>query len=298
MAQIRIPTNPNPKADDTGFDNFSPKRGRPMLFQIADPLYQRPLYPVLLALHVNPQSLSEKMQKSKNVVMTYGGFVEFIWPDDLDSLSADQTSGAFISPRTGLTAGSQLDSINQGRQGTIAWERQEDLLELFRMNGAVYNGVGQPVLRGRVLCIFDRGIYAGHFTNFTVNESDDKAFTFQLTWEFKVEQTIYRFPTNAQLDLSDSPGVTSSIGGSGNLSEFVSPPARGTVRDFSTGIDNGQFDSTGIGDQSPLPKPVDPSSVIDNTATSAGDTNLFSGGGGSSSGTTDFDANDRIVGAG
>lgn len=193
---ITIPSNPNPKSVE--LDNYQAKRGRPMLFQISDPVTQSPLYPVLLALHINPQTFSEKMQKSKNVVATYGGFVEFIWPDELDTLSADQTSGAFVSPRTGLIAASPSGALDRGRQGTIAWERQEDLLELFRCNGAVFNGQGRPVLRGRVLCIFDRGIFAGHFTTFQVTESDEKAFTFQLNWEFRVEQTIYRYPNNAR----------------------------------------------------------------------------------------------------
>src|ERR1700734_1598428 len=100
---VKIPTSINPKAVD--YDNFSPRRGRPLLFQISAVATNQPLYPVLLALHINPQTLSEKMQKSKNVVMTFGGFVEFVWPDELDSLSADQSSGAFISPRSGLVAG-------------------------------------------------------------------------------------------------------------------------------------------------------------------------------------------------
>lgn len=194
--QISIPTNQNPKAAD--YDNFSAKRGRPILFQISDPVYNRPLYPVLLALHVNPESMNFRMQKTDTVVMSYGGFIEFLWPEELDSISADGTSGAFISPKTGLTAGSPSQN-SRGRQGTIAWERLEDLIELFRSNGQVFNGSGQPVLRGRVLCIHDMGIYSGYFTNLTVNETDDKAFTMRVSWEFKVEQTVFKFPDNARL---------------------------------------------------------------------------------------------------
>jgi hypothetical protein len=79
----------------------------------------------------------------------------------------------------------------------MACERQEDLLDLFRHNGAVYNGSGQPVLRGRVMCIFDRGIFIGHFSTFSVKENDEKAFSFELDWEFKIEQTVYLFPSSA-----------------------------------------------------------------------------------------------------
>lgn len=150
--------------------------------------------------------------------MTYGGYVEFLWPEELDAISAEGTSGAFISPKTGLTAGSP--SLNsRGRQGTIAWERLEDLIELFRSNGQVFNGVGQPVLRGRVLCIHDLGVYSGLFTNLSVSETDDKAFTMRVSWEFKVEQTIFKFPNNAKLQ-NDS--------GASNFSESV-VPAQGPI---------------------------------------------------------------------
>ena len=199
-----IPSTPNPPSGQSY--NYSTRRGRPMLFQVTDPTGQV-LWPFLLALHVNPQKFDERMQKSKNVIMTWGGFVEFHWPDELSSLSATATTGAFIGPSVGLTSASDSkgDSLTgqdsrigaSGRHKTIAWERQEDLLDLFRQNGIVYNGFGQPVLRGQVMCIYDRGIYTGHFTTFSVKETDDKAFSFELDWEFKIESVIYIFPASA-----------------------------------------------------------------------------------------------------
>lgn len=245
---VTIPTNQNPKAAD--YDVFSPRRGRPMLFQIADPVFQRPLYPILLAMHVNPQTFSEQMQKSKSVVMTYGGFVEWIWQDELDSLSADQTSGAFISPKTGLTAGS-IDNSTRGRQGTIAWERQEDLLELFRCNGAVFNGQGQPVLRGRVMCIYDRGIFAGHFTNFSVSETDDKAFTFQLNWGFKVEQTVYRYPQPVNQVIPNQTNTSAST----DYSQFINSNSE-SIKLGPTPVQQAPNSTRGAGF---------PSQIIDNT---------------------------------
>jgi len=201
--RIQLPHTPNPAVSQS-FSYFT-KRGRPMLFQVTDPTNQ-PLWPYLLALHINPRSFNESFQKSKSVVMTYGGFVEFVWPDELDTITASASTGAFFGPFTGLTAGS--DGNNQGnlrtsgfrrpnasgRQQTMAWERQEDLLDLFRNNGNIFNGAGQPVIRGRVMCSYDRGIYVGHFTTFSPREDDEHAFSFDLDWEFKVEQTVYLFP--------------------------------------------------------------------------------------------------------
>ncbi len=209
MARVQLPYNRNPGLGDPSH-GATPRRGRPFLFQITSPGNSEPLLPVMLALHANPTSVDEHMQKSKSVVMTYGGWVEWVWPDELGSVSCEASTGAFISPDAGLTAGgdSLLSDVgalkpSTGRKGSIAWERQQDLLELFRNNGMVYNSLGQPVLRGRVVMMYDRGIFTGHFTTLSVNEDETKPFTFDLSWEFKVESTVYSMP-----QASSSPEAT------------------------------------------------------------------------------------------
>lgn len=200
MPQISIPATPNPKSTNFDPESYSPKRGRPILFQVVAPKTNAPIYPVLLALHVNPESLEETAAKNQVVVPTRGGFVEFRWPDELGTLSASNTTGAFYSPGAGLTAGNdaaQNTGRYQGRQGTIAWERQEDLLDLFHNNGMVFDGEGRPAIRGRVMMIYDRGIYTGFFTTFEVDEDDSHAYSFQLSWEFTIEKTLYRFVTTS-----------------------------------------------------------------------------------------------------
>jgi hypothetical protein len=44
------------------------------------------------------------------------------------------------------------------------------------------------------MCIYDRGIYVGYFDTFSVKEDDQHSFSFELSFEFKVETTLYRFP--------------------------------------------------------------------------------------------------------
>lgn len=210
-AQIR--TVPNP--DSSIAYNYEARRGRPMLFQVMRPDTLQPLYTTFLALHVNPNSLEERMSQSKVVTMTYGGHVEFVWPEELGSLSAESSTGAFFSPDVGLTSGNERNSSrfgsSPGRRGTIAWERKEDFLELFRMNGQVFNSVGQPVIRGRIMCIYDRGIFLGHFTTFEEDEDGDRPYSFELSWEFKIEHAVYRLP--------DTASNVSQGGG-----QFFSPP--------------------------------------------------------------------------
>ena len=217
---VEIPSVPNPQKEQTY--QARGRRGRPMLFQITDP-HNTPLFPYLLALHINPQNFDEKMMTSKTTSATRGGFVEWIWPDELDSISANASTGAFIGPDTGLVAGSDGRRASStaggyvstpGRKETIAWERQQDLLELFHCNGMIFDGQGRPVIRGKVMCVYDRGIYLGHFTTFSVKENDEKAFSFELDWEFKVEATVYIFPgsqTKIQNEDSQLSGTVAPI---------------------------------------------------------------------------------------
>ncbi len=196
-ARVSLPQTPNPNATDKDPEAYSPKRGRPFLFQVVSPGTNQPLYPTLLALHVNPEQLDERMAATKTVVPTRGGWIEYRWPNELTSLSGGNTTGAFYSPSSGLSAGSdgaQTSGKASGRQGTVAWERQEDLLDLFHNNGMVFDGNGEPVIRGRIMMIYDRGIYLGFFSTFEVVEDDSHAYSFQLDWEFTVEKTLYRFP--------------------------------------------------------------------------------------------------------
>jgi len=216
MPIAHIPYHPAPTSDQAQAYTVGDGFGRPMLFQVTRVGSLEPLWPYALALHVNPSSLQEQFTKSKSVVMTRGGFVEFVWPDELDVLSADSTTGAFIGSDSGLTADSANPNYKmgrglrkvrdfRGRHGTIAWERHTDLLELFRSNGQIFNGNGAPILRSTIMCMYDRGIYHGWFSTFDVSETGDLPFQFKVTWEFKVVQTLYRIPDASSIPAKEIP---------------------------------------------------------------------------------------------
>lgn len=202
MPRVKIPSASLPSSNDltSSYIEGGNGLGRSMLFQVTRVGSLMPLWPYVLALHVNPNSLQEQFVKNKNVVVTRGGFVEFVWPDDLDTLSAESTTGAFIGPDSGLTSDSAQEKQGNlprdflGRHGTIAWERFTDLLELYRSNGQIFNGNGVPVLRSQIICMYDRGIFNGYFTTFEVSETSDTPYQFKLSWEFKIVQSIYHIP--------------------------------------------------------------------------------------------------------
>lgn len=192
----RVITSPNPDVALMASPSTDPpythpadrRRGPiPMVFQITSPFDCRTaLLPHALVLHVNPANLSENHTKKIEEFTTRGGHVEQHWGDELSEMSADGSTGAFVNLYTGVS--SVL------RQRTIAWDRYRDLYDLFHNNGSVYDPMGNVVLQGDVMILYDRGLYIGYFTSFDVEETEDSPFAFNLSWNFKVRKTIVRLP--------------------------------------------------------------------------------------------------------
>lgn len=176
---------------DTGYTHPSSTRtGRfiPMAFQVTSPLNRRmALLPHSLVLHTNPTTFSENPTKKIERIQTRGGFVEQHWGDELTEISGDSSTGAFMNLYTGTSS--------VMRQRTIAWDRYRDLLDLYYNNGSVYDPFGNIVLQGNLMLMYDKGTYIGYFTNFSVEETGDSPFAFQLSWTFKVEETILKLPS-------------------------------------------------------------------------------------------------------
>lgn len=139
-------------------------------------------------MHVNPSSLGENFSKKVETMRTMGGFVEDHWFDDLADVSADGSTGAFVNLYTGLSS--------VVRKESIAWNRYRDLYDLFKNNGSVYDPTGKVVLQGRIMMLYDRGTYIGHFTTFDVEESDGTPYSFKISWGFKVEETLLKVPSS------------------------------------------------------------------------------------------------------
>ena len=193
MPRIPSPTNfqrlEGPSLDAGYPHPATARRGPiPMAFQVTSPFNNRlALMPHALVLHVNPTSFNENPTKKVERIQTRGGFVEQHWGDELTEISAEGSTGAFVNIFTGLS------SIE--RQKTIAWDRYRDLLDLYYNNGSVYDPQGNIVLQGNVMLMYDKGTYIGYFVNFSSEETGDSPFTFNISWTFKVEETILQMPT-------------------------------------------------------------------------------------------------------
>ena len=187
---------------DTGYTHPATTRQGviPMAFQVTSPLdNQLALMPHALVLHVNPSNFAESPTKKVERIQTRGGFVEQHWGDELTEISADSSTGAFMNLTTGLSS--------VVRQRTIAWDRYRDLLDLFYNNGSVYDPFGNIVLQGSIMLMYDKGTYIGTFRTFSVDETGDSPFVFNLSWTFKVEQTIVQLPMFTNAGTGNSTGT-------------------------------------------------------------------------------------------
>lgn len=194
MPSLPYPKSPSVKTAYDAVPDF--RGGRMFLFTVMKPDdTTSPLFPVALALYSNPNSLDETYNKSKNIVPTYGGFVEFIWPDELTTVACSASTGAFFTPDGGITGYAGND--DSSRRDTAAYIIYEDLLELFRSNAMIFDSEGRPAIRGRVMMTYDRGIFVGHFTDFDVTDSAESPHTLNLSWTFRIESATYKFPYNS-----------------------------------------------------------------------------------------------------
>jgi hypothetical protein len=158
-----------------------------MAFQVTSPFDRtRCLLPHALVMHVNPQSMQVTHNKQVERIQTRGGWVEQHWGDQLDEISCNGSTGAFMNIYTGLSA--------VLRQRTIAWDRFRDLHDLFRNNGSVYDPAGNIVLQGQIMLMYDLGVYTGTFRTFQFEETAESPFAFQVNWSFKVEHILVQFP--------------------------------------------------------------------------------------------------------
>ena len=67
----------------------------------------------------------------------------------------------------------------------------QQLIDVFKSNGSVYDDRGVVQFRGRVRLVYGGGIYDGYFSSFEVSETADQPFNLEVSWAFKVEKETY-----------------------------------------------------------------------------------------------------------
>ena len=182
----------------------------PVVFDILGPDRTRSLLPddMKLVLHVNPRSMNIQRTKLIERIQTLGGFVEQHWGDAPTEVSFEASTGGFMRLYTGLasTTGNttmeqnitpvsmqpQQSYKNSARRETIAYDKYLDLLALFHNNGNIYDLLGTVVMTGQIKMTFDGHSYYGWFRSFTVNDTAEQPYSFNLSAQFVVEKESHR----------------------------------------------------------------------------------------------------------
>lgn len=164
---------------------------RPVIFDILAPDQQTSILPegLRLVLHTNPKTMNIKHSKMIDRFQTLGGWIEQHWGDAVSDIDFAATTGGFMRMYTGLS-NTTNPAYGGTRRETIAYDKYLDLLALFHNNGSVYDSQGNIILQGIIKMTYDGGIYLGWFGSFTVTETTDSIYQFELSANFIVKQEI------------------------------------------------------------------------------------------------------------
>jgi len=172
-------------------DESSGMGKRPVIFDILGPDWETSLLPddLKLVLHVNPKTMAIKYQRQVERIQTRGGFVEQHWGDQTQNIDFNFATGGFMRLYTGLSNITGT-GYGGGRRETIAYDKYLDLLSLFHNNGSVFDSRGNIVFQGIVKVVFDGGVFLGWFTSFSLTESSEKPYQFDLSANFDVHKEV------------------------------------------------------------------------------------------------------------
>jgi len=167
-----------------GIRRYNSVSARPVVFDVVIPSELKLNKPPSLVMDINPQNLKQEFTKVKNLYQTLEGWVEEHYGDELDTISCDASSAGFYTPKAGLT---HID-----RKSSQAYRNFKDVLDLYSNNGKTYDKRGIPIYDGNIQITFDGGIYLGLFETFTYDDIAENPYRMTFSFNFKVEETIYR----------------------------------------------------------------------------------------------------------
>jgi len=160
----------------------SPKfETRRMAINIVDNLANPTVLLPPLYLHINPASLQMSFTKKINRTQTFSAFVEEYWGEELDSLSCSGSTGGFMHEDLGLT------TIERNK--TAPFFKFQDILDIYRNNGNVYDDKGRVIQKGNIVISFYPDTWLGYFESFTYQEDATSPFRFTFDFVFKVEKS-------------------------------------------------------------------------------------------------------------
>ena len=164
---------------------------RPVVFDILGPDWETSLLPegLKMVLHTNPTSMSVKYDRHVERIQTRGGHVEQHWGDKTQTLDFNMTTGGFMRLYAGLTSTTN-PKYGGTRRDAIAYDKYLDMLSLFHNNGSVFDARGKVIFQGIIKVTFDGGVFYGWFASFSVTETADKPYSFEMSASFEVHKEV------------------------------------------------------------------------------------------------------------
>jgi hypothetical protein len=170
-------------------------------------------------LMVNPSTISNNMSKIVSRTQTMTAFVEDHWGEELDTLSFQGSTAAFViggsdayevrlndsntSPIKEFYkyAGAGTTSVQDTSPGLTTSQRRTSasyrqflrLVDLFRSNGCTFDQNGFVKSRYYILLSYGMQAYRGFFESIDVTEEASSPFRFTYTITFKSEETVYGY---------------------------------------------------------------------------------------------------------
>lgn len=137
----------------------------------------------ILNMHIPPEEISftYNQQLTKNKVRR--GWKIENWGEDLISIEASGSSGAFYHGEVGIT---RVNAF-----ATYGYIELMQLVQFYRNNGMSYDPVsGTIYVIGEVIISYDGKEYSGSFDSFDIRESADSPYRFNYQFTFVVRNEI------------------------------------------------------------------------------------------------------------
>lgn len=180
-----------------------------------------------LVLFINPTAKSENLAKIINRTQTMTGWVEEHWGEELDTITLNGSTAAFIwegpynttSPQGPLGDGPEQirDVFNKylnipdlsahypagpgdhsgltvkNRRDTMAYDQFRKIIHLMNASTCNYDIMGLVNNRAYIQITYDYAAYKGYFESIDITENAGNPFKFNYIITFKAEQTLYSF---------------------------------------------------------------------------------------------------------
>ena len=186
-------------------------------------------------LMINPQSLTSNFSKIINRTQTMTAFVEDHWGEELDTISFQGYTAAFVTggndiyslrlnetspvkdflvnpgPRSDLFNALGISGgVGQGvqdyeigltvskRRESVSYRQFKRLIDIIRINGCMFDTLGMVSKRYYIMLSYGNTAYKGFFESIDVTETATGPYRLQYTVTFKSEETLYSYGNQGQ----------------------------------------------------------------------------------------------------